>query len=78
MKFEKRFAREGVAPIISLHVPIRIDSRVLPTYATIDNDKRIPFWREVGGAVHEVDGCKFILQLSMSGRAGRISAPSVH
>ena len=68
VNFEKRFARGGVGAIISSHVPIRIDSRVLPNYATIDTDKRIPFWREVGERVHEVDGCKFILQLSMSGR----------
>lgn len=68
VNFERRFAYGGVGAIISSHVPIRIDSRVLPNYATIDNDKRIPFWREVGERVHEIDGCKFILQLSMSGR----------
>src|SRR5215471_16281170 len=68
VNFEKLFARGGVGAIISSHVPIRIDSRVLPNYATIDNDKRIPFWREVGERVHEIDGCKFILQLSMTGR----------
>jgi 2,4-dienoyl-CoA reductase-like NADH-dependent reductase (Old Yellow Enzyme family) len=68
VNFEKRFARGGVGAIISSHVPIRIDSRVLPNYATIDTDQRIPFWREVGERVHEIDGCKFILQLSMSGR----------
>ena len=68
VNFERRCARGGVGAIISSHVPIRIDSRVLPNYATIDTDSRIPFWREVGERVHEVDGCKFILQISMSGR----------
>jgi 2,4-dienoyl-CoA reductase (NADPH2) len=68
VNFEQRFARGGAGAIISSHVPIRIDSRVLPNYATIDTDKRVPFWREVGERVHEGDGCKFILQLSMSGR----------
>src|SRR5215469_5379693 len=68
VNFERRFARGGVGAIISSHVPIRIDSRVLPNYATIDTDQRIPFWREVGERVHEIDDCKFILQLSMSGR----------
>jgi 2,4-dienoyl-CoA reductase-like NADH-dependent reductase (Old Yellow Enzyme family) len=41
--------------------------RILPNYATIDRDERIPFWRAVGEAVHRHD-CKFILQLSHSGR----------
>ena len=41
--------------------------RILPNYATIDRDERIPFWRAVGEAVHRHD-CKFIVQLSHSGR----------
>jgi 2,4-dienoyl-CoA reductase (NADPH2) len=41
--------------------------RILPNYATIDRDDRIPFWRELGKRVHEYD-CKFILQLSHGGR----------
>ncbi len=67
VRFEEKFAAGGVGAIISSHVPIRIDSRVLPNYATIDRDERIPFWRVVGERVHSY-GCKFILQLSMSGR----------
>ena len=67
VKFEERFAQGGVGAIISSHVPIRIDSRVLPNYATIDCEERIPFWKEVGRRVHAYD-CKYILQLSMSGR----------
>jgi 2,4-dienoyl-CoA reductase (NADPH2) len=66
--FEEKFARGGVGAIISSHVPIRIDSRVLPNYATIDSDKRIPFWETVGKRVRSHDGCKYIIQLSMSGR----------
>src|SRR5271170_6260115 len=50
--FEEKFAKGGVGAIISSHVPIRIDSRVLPNYATIDCDKRIPFWEEVRRRVH--------------------------
>jgi 2,4-dienoyl-CoA reductase (NADPH2) len=34
----------------------------------IDDDDKIPFWCEVGKRVHQHDGCKFILQLSHSGR----------
>jgi len=39
----------------------------MPNYATIHCDKHIPFWHQVGEKVHEYD-CKFILQLSHSGR----------
>jgi 2,4-dienoyl-CoA reductase-like NADH-dependent reductase (Old Yellow Enzyme family) len=67
VSFEEKFAKGGVGAIISSHVPIRIDSRVLPNYATIDCDKRIPFWEEVRRRVHKYN-CKYIVQLSMSGR----------
>jgi 2,4-dienoyl-CoA reductase-like NADH-dependent reductase (Old Yellow Enzyme family) len=67
VKFEEMFAQGGVGAITSSHVPIRIDSRVLPNYATIDCEERIPFWTEVGRRVHAYE-CKYILQLSMSGR----------
>src|SRR5207249_2438622 len=40
---------------------------ILTRYAMIDHDDKIPFWRAVGDAVHQHD-CKFILQLSHSGR----------
>ena len=33
----------------------------------IDSDDKIPFWRKVGEKVHEYD-CKYIMQLSHSGR----------
>src|SRR5574342_600838 len=65
--FEQQFARGGVGAIISSHVPIHISGRVLPNYATIDSDDRIGFWRAVADAVHAYD-CKYILQLSYSGR----------
>jgi 2,4-dienoyl-CoA reductase (NADPH2) len=67
INFEERFAHGGVGAIISSHVPIDVRGRVLPNYATIDHDDRIPFWRTVGERVRRHD-CKFILQLSYSGR----------
>src|SRR5215475_4464366 len=69
LNFEQRFARGGVGAIIASHVPIDIRGRVLPNYATIDADSegRVGFWRAVGKRVHRYD-CKFILQLSYSGR----------
>lgn len=67
INFERQFARGGAGAIISSHVPVHVSGRVLPHYATIDDDDRIPFWRAVVDAVHE-HGSKFILQLSHGGR----------
>jgi 2,4-dienoyl-CoA reductase-like NADH-dependent reductase (Old Yellow Enzyme family) len=67
INWEERFARGGVGAIVSSYSPVHVRGRILPNYATISHDDRIPFWRAVGEAVHRHD-CKFILQLSHSGR----------
>jgi 2,4-dienoyl-CoA reductase-like NADH-dependent reductase (Old Yellow Enzyme family) len=67
INWESKFARGGIGAIITSFVPIHVRGRILPNYAMVDNDDKIPFWREVGKAVHEYD-CKFIMQLSHSGR----------
>jgi 2,4-dienoyl-CoA reductase (NADPH2) len=67
LNWEEQFARGGVGAIISSFVPVAIRGRILPRYATIDDDDKIPFWQEVGRRVHRHD-CKFIMQLSHSGR----------
>ena len=67
INWETKFARGGVGAIISSFVPVRVRGRIIPNYAMIDGDDKIPFWRAVGEAVHEHD-CRFILQLSHSGR----------
>ena len=67
INWETRFARGGVGAIISSFVPVHVRGRILPNYAMIDHDDKIPFWREVGERVRE-HGCKFILQLSHGGR----------
>ena len=67
MNFEERFAKGGVGAIISSHVPVQIRGRILPNYATIDCDERIPFWRRLGEKIHQYD-CGYILQLSHGGR----------
>ncbi len=67
INWEEKFARGGVGAIISSFVPVNIRGRILPNYATIDADDKIPFWREVGKRVHQYD-CRYILQLSHSGR----------
>lgn len=67
VNWEERFARGGVGAVVSSYVPVHKRGRILPNYAMIDSDERIPFWRAVGEAVHRHD-CRFILQLSHSGR----------
>ena len=67
INWEVKFARGGVGAIISSFVPVNVRGRIVPNYAMIDHDDKIPFWRAVGNAVHEYD-CKFIMQLSHSGR----------
>ena len=67
INWELKFARGGVGAIISSFVPVTIRGRIIPNYATISSDDRVPFWRELGRQVHQHD-CKFILQLSHSGR----------
>jgi 2,4-dienoyl-CoA reductase-like NADH-dependent reductase (Old Yellow Enzyme family) len=67
INWEVKFAKGGVGAIMSSYVPVLIRGRIMPNYATIDTDERIPFWRAVGKAVHEYD-CKYILQLSHGGR----------
>jgi 2,4-dienoyl-CoA reductase (NADPH2) len=76
INWEVKFAKGGVGAIISSFVPVHLRGRIVPNYAMIDNDSRIPFWKAVGRAVHEHD-CKFILQLSHSGRQRDINGIEV-
>src|SRR5580692_3418860 len=57
INFEKTFAKGGVGAIITSHVPIDVRGRILPNYAVIDSDDKVPFWQQVGEAVHAIDGC---------------------
>src|ERR687894_718843 len=67
INWELKCARGGVGAILSSVVSVAIRGRILPNYATIERDDRIPFWREVAQRVHEED-CKYIIQLSHGGR----------
>lgn len=67
INWEDRFAAGGVGAIISAHAPVHLTGRILPHYAFVDDDEKIPFWRRVGEVVHARD-CAFILQLSHGGR----------
>ncbi len=42
INWEVKFARGGVGAIISAHAPIHVRGRILPNYAFIDSDERIP------------------------------------
>jgi hypothetical protein len=68
LNWEELFARGGVGCIISSYCPVTVEGRILTRYAMIDHDDKIPFWEEVGRRVHRHQSCKFILQLSHSGR----------
>src|SRR6266511_1314156 len=67
INWDLKTARGGVGAIISSHAPVHPHGRLLPGYALIDRDDRIPFWRELVRRVHEHD-CKYIIQLAHSGR----------
>jgi 2,4-dienoyl-CoA reductase-like NADH-dependent reductase (Old Yellow Enzyme family) len=67
INWELKFARGGVGAILSSFVAVAIRGRILPNFATIERDDRIPFWRELGRQVHAHD-CRYILQLSHGGR----------
>ncbi len=66
INFDRRFADGGVAAIISAHAPVSVRGRILPNYAMMDRDERIPFWREIVRQVHDRD-CKYIIQLIYGG-----------
>lgn len=75
INWECRFAKGGAGAIISSYVPVRMDGRIIAGYATIHRDDFIPLWQRLGEAVHRFD-CRFILQLSHSGR--QMDLPGVH
>ena len=67
INWELKFARGGVGAIVSSWTGVHPRGRIVPNYATIDRDDRIPFWRELGERVHAHD-CRFIVQLAHAGR----------
>jgi 2,4-dienoyl-CoA reductase-like NADH-dependent reductase (Old Yellow Enzyme family) len=67
INWDVRFAKGGVGAIISSNSPVHPRGLIVPGYAHIDRDDRIPFWRELGKRIHEYD-CKYIVQIAFSGR----------
>jgi 2,4-dienoyl-CoA reductase-like NADH-dependent reductase (Old Yellow Enzyme family) len=76
INWECKFAKGGVGAIISSYVPVLMEGRIIAGYATIHRDEFIPYWQRLGEAVHQYDGCRFIMQLSHSGR--QMDIPGVH
>ncbi len=67
INWELKFARGGVGAILSSWVGVDVRGRIVPGYAMIERDARIPFWRDLGKRVHEHD-CKYVIQLAHAGR----------
>jgi 2,4-dienoyl-CoA reductase-like NADH-dependent reductase (Old Yellow Enzyme family) len=67
VNWERMFAEGGIGAVISAHVPVLMSGRIMAGYATIHSDSFIPLWAKVIEAVHRHD-CKYIMQLSHSGR----------
>src|SRR5215211_4014979 len=67
INWDVKFARGGVGAIISSNAPIHERGHIVPGYAYLDSDDKIPFWREIGRRVHEHD-CHYIVQLVYAGR----------
>ena len=67
LNWEEKFAKGGTGAIISSFVPVSLRGRIYPRYAMIHEDRTIGFWRAVKERVAKYD-CKFIIQLSHSGR----------
>jgi 2,4-dienoyl-CoA reductase-like NADH-dependent reductase (Old Yellow Enzyme family) len=67
IRWDVRFARAGIGAIISSNSPVHPRGLIVPGYAHIDRDERIPFWRELVARVHEHD-CRYIVQIAFSGR----------
>src|SRR5215813_1951069 len=67
INWECKFAAGGVGAIISSYVPVLMEGRIIADYATVHRDDFIPLWERLGAAVHRFD-CKYIMQLSHSGR----------
>jgi 2,4-dienoyl-CoA reductase-like NADH-dependent reductase (Old Yellow Enzyme family) len=67
INWELKFARGGVGAILSSWCGVDRRGFIVPNYASIDSDDRIPFWRELGRRVHAHD-CAYVLQLAYGGR----------
>ena len=70
INWELKFARGGVGAILSAWTAVDERGKIVPSFAGIESDERVPFWRELGERVHEHD-CRYILQLAHAGPPAR-------
>ena len=62
-----KFARGGIGTVISSNTPVHPRGLIVPGYAHLDSDDKVPFWRELGRRVRE-HGAKYVVQIAFSGR----------
>ncbi len=74
LDWDVKFARGGIGTIISSNTPVHPRGLIVPNYAHLDTDDKVPFWSELGRRVRE-HGAKYVVQLAFSGRQRDI--PSV-
>jgi 2,4-dienoyl-CoA reductase (NADPH2) len=67
VNWEVRFARAGVGAIVSAWCGVDRRGMIVPGFASLERNDRIPFWRELGKRVHE-HGARYVLQLAHAGR----------
>jgi 2,4-dienoyl-CoA reductase-like NADH-dependent reductase (Old Yellow Enzyme family) len=72
--WDVKFARGGIGAVISSNTPVHPRGLIVPNYAHLDTDDKVPFWRELGKRVRDA-GAAYIVQLAFSGRQRDI--PSV-
>jgi 2,4-dienoyl-CoA reductase-like NADH-dependent reductase (Old Yellow Enzyme family) len=65
--WDVKFARGGIGTIISSNSPVHPRGIIVPNYAHLDDDDKIPFWRELGKRVRE-HGAAYVPQIAYSGR----------
>jgi len=72
--WDVKFARGGIGAVISSNTPVHPRGLIVPNYAHLDTDDKVPFWTELGKRVRDA-GAAYIVQLAFSGRQRDI--PSV-
>src|SRR5215213_12027800 len=55
INWDVKFARGGVGAIISSNAPVEGRGHIVPGYAYLDDDAKLPFWRTLRRRVHEHD-----------------------
>jgi len=65
--WDVKFARGGIGTVISSNTPVHPRGLIVPGYAHLDSDDKVPFWRELGNRVR-AEGAAYVVQIAFSGR----------